>query len=111
MSCAVGDRVGAIQRADEATVWLFGFGVYEGEKPAPVGPMGISLADWCKETGTSEYLNPRIALDGGGHVYGLECWWGGEAEVRRSIGDRAVVVVAPTVVAVPAQDPPGGGNG
>lgn len=93
MSCAVGDRVGAIQKADQETVWLFGYGVYEGDLPAPVGPMGLTLDEFEEICGSREYLNPRIALDGGGHVYGLECWWGSEEGVRASIGPRKVVVV------------------
>lgn len=80
-----GARVGAIQKADASTVYLFGYGTYAGDKADnPLSAdMGMAIP------------NPKIELDGGGVVWGFECWWGSEAKVRESIGDRAVVIVQP----------------
>ncbi len=87
-----GDRVGAIQKADEKTetVWFFGYGTYEGDEipPENVKLFGISLF----ELGLK---NPKIILDSGKIVWGCECWWGGEETVKKSIGDRNVIIVDP----------------
>ena len=71
----VGMRVGAILEANRTTVHLLGYGVYDGDIEHP-------------EYG---FPNPRITLDDGRIVWGMECWWGPEAEVKESIGDREVV--------------------
>lgn len=73
-----GDRVGAISSADETQVKIFGFGVYDGRIVHP--ELGIP--------------NPRITLDSGEVVWGCECWWGAEAKIKASIGDRETVIVA-----------------
>lgn len=38
-------------------------------------------------------LNPRLDLDGGGTVWGCECWWMPEEEFDSFVGSRAVEVV------------------
>lgn len=38
-------------------------------------------------------LNPRLDLDGGGTVWGCECWWMPEAEFDKFLGSRTVVEV------------------
>ena len=81
MRADIGERVGAIHSADSTTVNFFGYGVYQGYHPyAPFG---------------DDYIiqNPRILLDSGEHVYGAQCWWGKEDEIKRRIGDRKVVMV------------------
>ncbi|MDO9139901.1 MAG: hypothetical protein U1E09_00370 [Methylococcales bacterium] len=72
----IGDRVGAILKANETTVHLLGYGIYDGDIENPV--LG--------------FPNPRITLDNGSHVWGCECWWGSEDKIRKMIGDREVVV-------------------
>jgi len=76
----VGQRVGALSHTDKKTSYLFGFGVYEGDH---IPPDGIG----------SGIPNPRIKLDNGKTVYGCECWWGSEAEIRNICNDRAVIVM------------------
>lgn len=76
----VGDRVGAILKANEKTVHLLGYGVFDGDVEHP-------------EFG---FPNPRITLDSGGHVWGCECWWGPEEKVRASIGEREIIEVTTT---------------
>jgi hypothetical protein len=38
-------------------------------------------------------LNPRLDLDGGGTVWGCECWWMPEEEFDAFLGSRTVVEV------------------
>lgn len=87
-----GERMGAILKADAETVWLIGYGVYDGRKPCPL------LGDWP---------NPHITLDGGGEVWGCECWWGPEEKIREHIGTRKVepVDIAAHRCAVAARNP------
>lgn len=88
MSAAIGERVGAVMSADEATVRLYGFGRYAGHEVPPPGVsfLGLDLHELGHE-------NPKIELDNGQVVWGCECWWGAESRVRKMIGERAVVVV------------------
>jgi hypothetical protein len=39
-------------------------------------------------------LNPRLDLDGGGTVWGCECWWMPEAEFDKFAGSRTIVLVS-----------------
>lgn len=84
----VGARVGAIQSADEDTVQLYGYGVYDGEHPPFEDMPG--------------FKNPRITLDNGKQVWGMQCWWGSEEQIRNHIGDRDVIIVEPQPMTSPA---------
>lgn len=78
MGVEVGERVGAILKADDTTVHLLGYGVYEGMKvPEELG-----------------FPNPCIKLDNGGVVWGYQCWWGSEEKIKAMIGNRTVVEVS-----------------
>ena len=81
-------RVGAIQKTDAETVYLFGYGIYLGCEVPPLGTycLGVDLHE-------EAHPNPKIRLDSGDIVWGCECWWGGEESVKRDIGDRKVVIV------------------
>lgn len=70
-------RVGAVRNADKNTVYLYGYGVYEGDEIHP-------------ELG---FPNPKIQLDNGSVVWGCECWWGSEEKVKQMIGERNVEFV------------------
>ena len=72
-----GDRVGAILEADSEIVYLIGYGVYDGDFDHP---------DWG-------FLNPRITLDDGRVVWGCECWWASEKQIKEFIVDLKVVIV------------------
>lgn len=78
----IGTRVGAIQKADEETVYLFGYGTYEGLVEPPKDRQFVGIKKL-----------PKISLDNGEIVYGSECWWGTEEEVKEIIGGRKVVIV------------------
>ena len=73
-----GDRVGAISHGKDGTLFIFGYGVYEADEP-PVSAAGW-MAEACVEVGAP---NPKIRLDSGKVVWGCECWWGSEVEVRK----------------------------
>lgn len=68
----VGDKVIAIldSNAETKTVRVFGEGVYAGD---------CQLPDTMQLPGMK---NARIDLDGGGHVWGFECWWAEPARLQ-----------------------------
>lgn len=72
MPTPVGGRVTAIRSANKDTIELLGHGVYEGEHPHP---------DWG-------FPNPRIKLDNGEVVWGIECWWGDEAKMKERLAEN-----------------------
>jgi hypothetical protein len=80
-----GARVGAVQSANETTVKLYGYGVYEGEEIPPK-----EVDEFLFEIGLP---NPKITLDNGNTVWGGQCWWGSEEKVKRIIGDRKIEIV------------------
>lgn len=53
----------------------------------------MSVDEQVVELLTQMDLNPRLDLDGGGTVWGCECWWMPEAEFDTFRGSRTVVVV------------------
>lgn len=74
-----GDRVVAIRNSNNEEVFSFGAGVYEGDKPSPLG-----------------VPNPHIILDQGGDVWGYECWWMGEEEFKtKFLRGRRITSVKP----------------
>lgn len=81
----IGSRVGAILRADQETVHLIGFGVYEGDHVPPKNIYPILHLNGI--------TNPKLVMDDGQVVWGCECWWGSEEKTRLIIGDRDIVVV------------------
>lgn len=85
----VGDRVGAILKADQKEVKLLGYGVYEGNFVPEEGAAGW-MTEMLHKNGTP---NPRVRLDDGRVVYGCQCWWGPEDKVKASLGDRTVTIV------------------
>lgn len=83
----IGQRVGAMSHANATEVYLFGFGVYEGDRiPDPAEQV-------CFMGQPIEFPNPCILLDNGKRVYGCECWWGSETEIATMIGQRQVIAL------------------
>jgi hypothetical protein len=80
----IGDRVGVIEKANRETVWLIGYGVYEGDTVPPNTVGGSNMG----------FPSPTIKLDIGGIMYACECLWGSEDKVREMVGDRKVIMVA-----------------
>jgi hypothetical protein len=87
-SVTPGARVGAISHADDNTVYLFGFGTYEGE----FVPQDLTT-ELGKLLQDADVPNPRIKLDSGQTVWGCECWWGSEEKITNIIGTREIVHV------------------
>jgi hypothetical protein len=81
----VGDRVGAISHRDGNTLYVFGFGVYDGDfVPENAGGIGKTL----QQVGAT---NPKITLDSGKVVWGCECWWGPEDLVTQRLQGYTLV--------------------
>lgn len=129
MSRKAGCRVFAIQRATDTTVYVYGFGTHLGDFPRPdwtvtaadrrlyestirrhdaqrarERDMARPMSERVDDLAYHLSLNPKIALDNGGVVWGYECWWGemdddATEPPAQFIGDR-------TVVYVPAPHPP-----
>jgi len=102
MTVKPGERVGAILKMDQETCHLLGYGVFDGYKEAPFGPMGMSLDEYKEvhkevtgEDNPPPFENPRITLDDNTVVWGCECWWGSEESIKKKIGDRKIIEVKP----------------
>lgn len=78
-----GDRIGALLSADKANVQLLGYGVYLGDEipTAQNGklsePMALGIA--------LDKPVPKLQLDNGSIVYGCECWWAGEDQIKEQV--------------------------
>lgn len=78
-------RVGAVMSADKHSVRLFGYGTYVGDEvpPPEVKMWGLPITR----------PNPKIVLDNGKVVWGCECWWGPEDEIKARFENRVIVEV------------------
>lgn len=84
MKMKIGDRVGAILGSTGAVTEFLGYGIYAGhEVPPDTGPN--SMTGMLAEANAT---NPKVLLDNGDVVWGCECWWGPEAQIRAQL-DRA----------------------
>lgn len=86
MAAKPGDRVGAISHSEGDTYYLLGYGVYTGDfvPETACGVLGSLLR-------MNQVPNPKIVLDNGQVVWGCECWWALEDEVREQLEGRTVV--------------------
>jgi len=87
-----GERVGAILKATDEKVYLFGYGTYSEEIPPPDPQGKRGMVDFVH---SANVTNPKLTMDDGTVVWGCECWWGREEEVKKFIGHRIVEVVKP----------------
>ena len=74
---APGTRIGAFYALGRTRAILFGYGAYEGDFAPPediLGTMG--------PVGRLGVMVPRLKLDDGTILWGCECWWATEEEVR-----------------------------
>lgn len=84
----IGDRVLAIRSSKDNTVYVYGYGVFEGRKVPDDRAVGFA-----KVMRHHKQKNPTILLDSGARVYGCECWWGSvEAMEKRIEGFKVVEV-------------------
>jgi hypothetical protein len=84
----IGDRVGAIFAETDKRVEFLGYGSYAGDfVPETAGGF---LAEIAKIV---ESKNPKIFLDSGKVVWGCECWWGPEEEIKKHLEGREIIQV------------------
>jgi len=79
-------RVGAILGANDGICEFLGYGVYVGDE-IPTEAVGF-FAEVLKK---GKITNPKIVLDSGKVVYGCECWWGDEEEVKKTLASMKEV--------------------
>lgn len=82
-----GTRVGAVMSSNDEQMDFLGYGTLV-EPRVPAEAVGF-FADGLRELGRD---NPTIQLDSGQVVYGCECWWGPEEEVRKMVEKHPNVV-------------------
>jgi hypothetical protein len=73
-----GDRVGAILSYKNGVLELLGYGTFIGNTIPEVD--STPLIKVLKEFSIP---NPTIKLDSGKVIYGAECWWGPEEDVKK----------------------------
>lgn len=86
MARTIGERVGALLKGDSNCIWLFGYGVYAGEQ-IPEPSLNVRMFG-----APMDHANPCIVLDSGKKVYGCECWWAGEADVKNWCANVPTVI-------------------
>lgn len=74
----IGDRVGCFLSVVRDTALFLGWGTYMGEE-VPPNEGQHSLTSYLSG---ERRANPKILLDSGEIVWGCECWWGPEEEVK-----------------------------
>jgi hypothetical protein len=89
MQPKIGDRVGALLSEHEGTASLLGYGVYMGDHI----PDDFAVGLWAEEAREFQLANPKIVLDSGQTVWGCECWWGPEEQIKKSITGKKIVEV------------------
>lgn len=72
-----GTRVGAILYSTEKEVGFLGYGTYVGDEIPPLEVGGLLH--------TAGIPNPKIELDSGKVVWGIECWWGDADIIKAKI--------------------------
>jgi hypothetical protein len=75
-------RVGCLLSADEDTkiVQFLGYGKFVGMEIPDENAAG--LAELCRKL---KQTNPKIVLDSGKVVWGCECWWKKESEIKKEM--------------------------
>lgn len=63
MKIEPGTRVRIIQDCRDGSTATGQYGVYEGDFPIDI------------EGDDEPFMNPRIRLDDGSEIWGIECWW------------------------------------
>lgn len=77
-SVKIGDRVGCFLSVVHGTGLLLGYGTYVGNE-VPPNEGHTSLTAYLSG---ERRANPKIVLDSGEVVWGCECWWGPEDEIK-----------------------------
>ena len=78
----INDRVGAILGAKNGVVEFLGYGVFVGNFELPEHVGGLNFGQ----------VNPKIELDNGKEVWGCECWWGSEEQIKEELEKYDTVI-------------------
>lgn len=113
----IGDRVGAVLSSNNNVVKVLGFGVFSGYEKPPEPPgyctfeeysevmreqkdiPAEQLTDHNLKGGYDLYIkrisrpNPKLTLDDGRVVWGFQCWWGPESEIKKRFFVGGVTVL------------------
>jgi len=81
----LGDRVGAVLSATSVEVRLIGYGRYAGLHVPTEEAQGIARLLRAMELAIPI---AKLEMDDGSVVWGCECWWGSEENVRTMIKAR-----------------------
>jgi len=82
-------RVGAILNMEkDGPVMFLGYGEHEGDHVPNKDAVGMA-----GELHKHGVPNPRILLDDGKIVYGCECWWGEEEEIKKMLEGKEIVLI------------------
>ena len=73
-----GDRVGCFLSVAHGRGLFLGFGTYVGEEVPP----NEGLSSLTGYLSGLRQANPKLVLDNGDVVWGCECWWGPEEEIK-----------------------------
>jgi len=68
-------RVGAILNSEGKKINFLGYGEYVGDEVPPEDTPGFNMG----------MPNPKIVLDNGKVVWGCQCWWGPEEEIKKTL--------------------------
>jgi len=86
----LGDRVIALASIKDNVAEIFGYGTYIGEfVPDYEGERG-TMSDTLKKL---QIPNPTIQLDNGELVYGCECWWSSESNMKNKLKDCEIKTI------------------
>ena len=80
-----GTRIGAFYTLTKTRAVMFGYGIFESDEIPPeniLGPMGPAYLLGMPV--------PKLRLDDGTTVWGCECWWGPEDEVKETFAGLIV---------------------
>lgn len=74
----IGDRIMAVRNQDNAKkiLYIFGSGTYEGEDIPPDEIPG------GRDMRIRGFTNPKLVMDDGTVIWGMECWWGDETKMK-----------------------------
>jgi hypothetical protein len=89
----INKRVGAISNinADTKVAEFYGYGVYLGDyipDNDDIKLFNISLKKLS-------FTNPKILLDSGDYVWGCECWWAPEEEIKNMLSSCEEIKIIP----------------
>lgn len=89
----IGERVMAISHSENGTTYVFGNGIFLGDKEPndDVVIMGMPFAE-IKDQMVG-FTNPAILLDSGQVVFGCECWWGSEEKMKIKLEGQKIEMV------------------